>query len=68
MGIAAGEEKIFLDFRGDKGKIRFKEADTGYWIASAEKWTHFPELGCIIPISGEYPLVPCPCSFYVGRW
>ncbi len=42
VGIAAGEEKIFKDFRGDKGKIRFSEGDTGYWIASAEKWAHFP--------------------------
>ena len=36
--------------------------------ASAEKWAHFPESSCIIPISGEYPLVPYPEVFKGRRW
>ena len=49
VGIAAGEEKIFKDFRGDKGKIRYSEGDTFHYTSKRRKVGPLSRIGLYHP-------------------
>ena len=49
VGIAAGEEKIFLVYRGDKGKIRYSEGDTFHYTSKRRKVGPLSRIGLYHP-------------------